>query len=98
MLSTNDQDDAQSAKHLSMAQFKVLRLLVEKYAQTFLRKCIVLMHVRYGLDFESPHDLDLEAPEISRLTRLLHISSLDDLLHKFTSETAAGAQLHRDLF
>lgn len=94
VLSTSEQHDAQSAKHLSMAQFKVLRLLVEKYAQTFLRKCIVLMHVRYGLDFESPHDLDLEAPEISRLTRLLHISSLDELLHKFTSETAAGAQLH----
>jgi len=94
VLSTNDQHDSQSAKHLSMAQFKVLRLLVEKYAQTFLRKCILLMHVRYGLDFECPHDLDLEAPELSRLTKLLHISSLDDLLHKFTSETAAGAQLH----
>jgi E3 ubiquitin-protein ligase UBR1 len=94
VLSTKDQHDSSSTKNLSMAQLKVLRLLVEKYAQTFLRKCVVLMHVRYGLDFECPYDLDLEAPELSRLTKLLHISSLDDLFEKSTSETPTGAQLH----
>jgi E3 ubiquitin-protein ligase UBR1 len=94
VLSTKDQHESSSSKNLSMAQLKVLRLLVEKYAQTFLRKCVVLMHVRYGLDFECPYDIDLEAPELSRLTNLLHISSLDDLFEKSTSETPTGAQLH----
>jgi E3 ubiquitin-protein ligase UBR1 len=54
----------------------------------------MLMHVRYGLEFECPHDLDPEAPELSRLTKLLHILALDDLFEKFTSGTPAGNQLH----
>jgi E3 ubiquitin-protein ligase UBR1 len=90
---TNDKVAAQSSQPLTLAQLKVLRLLVEKYVLTFLRKCIMLMHVKYGLEFESPHDLDHEAPEISRLTRLLQIPTLDALFAVSVSHTPAGAQL-----
>ena len=92
-LYTNDKLAAQSSQTLSLAQLKVLRLLLEKYVLTFLRKCIVLMHVKYGLEFESPHDLDHEAPELSRLTKLLHIPTLDALFAISASRTPAGARL-----
>lgn len=93
-LSAQDSRDSESSKQLSTAQLKVLHLLVEKYVQTFLRKCIILMHVRYGLDFECPYDLDPEASELSRLTKLLHIPTLDELFASFASRSATGEHLH----
>lgn len=92
-LFTNDKRAAQSSQSLSLAQLKVLRLLVEKYVLAFLRKCIVLMHVKYGLEFESPHDIDPEIPELSRLTKLLHIPTLNALFAVSVSRTPAGVQL-----
>lgn len=92
-LASKDKHDSQSQKSFTETQLKTLRLLVDKYAQTFLRKCIVLMHVRYGLDFECPYDIDSEAPEVSRLTKLLHIPALDEFFSMFASSTPAGTRL-----
>ena len=64
---------------MSVDQASLLRSLVEKYALTFLRKAAVLIFVRYGLDFECPYNIDIEANEIERLTALLHIPSIDDM-------------------
>ncbi|EME42228.1 hypothetical protein DOTSEDRAFT_73147 [Dothistroma septosporum NZE10] len=70
-----------------------LRNLVEKYALVFLRKCAVLMVVRYGLDFECPYNIDTAAPEIDRLTALLHVQSIDDLCGVYLAEDKAGHHL-----
>ncbi len=78
---------------LSEDQKAVLRKVVDKYALTFLRKAMIVMHVRYGLDFECPYDINLETPELARLTRLLHLSSIDETTAVWQENSAAGARL-----
>ncbi|KAK3068015.1 E3 ubiquitin-protein ligase ubr1, partial [Teratosphaeriaceae sp. CCFEE 6253] len=82
------------AMPLSDAELRVMRLVVDKYALTFLRKAIVLMHVRYGLDFECPYNIDTNAPELQRLTSLLHMPSLDDLCTFYTTPSTGSEKLH----
>ncbi|KAK3671758.1 E3 ubiquitin-protein ligase ubr1 [Recurvomyces mirabilis] len=81
------------AMPLTEAQLQNMRVIVDKYALAFLRKAIVLMHVRYGLDYECPKDIKLEAPELSRLTALLHIPTIDDLSTLYTTSTPPSAKL-----
>jgi E3 ubiquitin-protein ligase UBR1 len=58
---------------------RALWALVQPYALVFLRKCILLMHTRYGIDF--PIDTTSSSvPELTRLTQLLQLPSLTDLL------------------
>ncbi|KAL1590336.1 hypothetical protein WHR41_00619 [Cladosporium halotolerans] len=92
-VAASDKKDLHASRSFSTAQLKVLYLLVEKYAQVFLRKCVILMHVRYGLDFECPYDLDQEAPELSRLAKLLHIPTFEAQFALFMSRSSAGMQL-----
>lgn len=92
-LSSEDTRDPYSNNQVSHVQLKVLRLLIEKYAQTFLRKSILLMHIRYGLDFECPFDLDTTMPELARLTKLLHIPSIDAMSTTYISCSPAGRRL-----
>jgi E3 ubiquitin-protein ligase UBR1 len=51
--------------------------LVHAYALVFLRKCIILMHVRYGVDFPTTSSEDTE---LVRLSQLLQLPLIDDLL------------------
>jgi E3 ubiquitin-protein ligase UBR1 len=51
--------------------------LVQSYALVFLRKCTILMHVRYGVDFPSTSS---DNTELARLSQLLLLPSLDELL------------------
>ncbi|KAF2770353.1 hypothetical protein EJ03DRAFT_373708 [Teratosphaeria nubilosa] len=78
---------------LTREQGAMLRRVVEKYALTFLRKAIVLLHVRYGLDFDCPVDINPEIPELDRLSQLLHIPSLDDLCMLYTSQSSAANRM-----
>ncbi|KAK6441976.1 E3 ubiquitin-protein ligase ubr1 [Oleoguttula sp. CCFEE 5521] len=77
------------------AQLRQLRILVEKYALAFLRKSIILIHVRYGLDFDCPYNVDPITSELDRLTRLLHIPTLEEILTLYTSETTASTALQQ---
>ncbi|KAK4498142.1 hypothetical protein PRZ48_010798 [Zasmidium cellare] len=72
-----------------------LRNMVNKYALTFLRKCAVLMLVRYGLDFDCPYNIDPSTPELDRLTALLHMPSIDDMCAVYTSRTPSGSNLRK---
>ncbi|KAF7190613.1 E3 ubiquitin-protein ligase ubr11 [Pseudocercospora fuligena] len=78
---------------LDEAQIALLRMIVDKYALAFLRKSAVLVLIRYGLDFECPYNIDTESPELERLTKLLHIPSLDDVCEIFTSNVAGSTNL-----
>ena len=80
---------------LSGNQRGLLRQIIEKYALTFLRKCVVVMHVRYGLDFECPYNLDPESKERQRLTALLHMPSLDGICALYADVSPAGEKLRQ---
>jgi E3 ubiquitin-protein ligase UBR1 len=56
----------------------VLFKLIESYALPFLRKCVILMHVRYGVHFPA-HDFSADEAEITRLSRALNLPSLDEI-------------------
>jgi len=92
-MAMNDTRDPYARLPLSQHQLGILRTIVDRYALAFLRKSIVLMHVRYGLDFECPYNVDPEAPELERLTALLHISAIDQFCSLYTSHGAGADRL-----
>ncbi|KAK3984361.1 E3 ubiquitin-protein ligase [Cladorrhinum sp. PSN332] len=59
---------------------------VRKYALTFLRKCIILLHVKFGVDFNSRVSPSPEQPELERLTEMLRLPSFDEMLTSLTDE------------
>lgn len=54
----------------------VCESMVEKYALVFLRKCILLLYVRYGVDFNAFRSSNAEESELNRLTQALGLPSL----------------------
>lgn len=67
--------------------YTALEHLLEVYSLVFLRKCTILMHVRYGIDFP-PTSATHEETELARLTRTLGLPSLNDLISEvFIGET-----------
>ncbi|SPQ17838.1 36685ff8-bd82-4ad4-a029-cac1570eb423 [Thermothielavioides terrestris] len=65
-------------------------ILLRKYALAFLRKCVVLLHVKYGVDFNSRVSPNPEQRELERLTEALRVPSLDEMLTALTP--AQGVQ------
>jgi len=61
-------------------------VLVRKYALAFLRKCVILLHVKYGIDFNSRVSPNPEQRELERLTEALRLPSLDEMLTALTPE------------
>lgn len=62
---------------------------VSKYALTFLRKCVVLLYVKFGVDFNSHVSPNPEKKELDRLTEALRVPSFDEML---TALTPLGVQ------
>jgi E3 ubiquitin-protein ligase UBR1 len=65
-------------------------VLLRKYALAFLRKCVVLLHVKYGVDFNSRVSPNPEQRELERLTEAFRVPSLDEMLTALTP--AQGVQ------
>ncbi|KAL1841595.1 hypothetical protein VTJ49DRAFT_6905 [Mycothermus thermophilus] len=63
--------------------------LLRKYALVFLRKCVVLLHVKYGVDFNSRVSPCPEQRELERLTEALRVPSLDEMLTALSPERGA---------
>ncbi|KAI9739109.1 MAG: hypothetical protein M1834_007322 [Cirrosporium novae-zelandiae] len=59
--------------------FSALYRLVRNYALTFLRKTVILLHVRYSVEFPSTGFADVDEPELERLTRILQLPTLNEL-------------------
>lgn len=56
-----------------------LRRLTSRYALTFLRKAVILMHVQHGVEFPpTAGGLD-DSSELERLTRALNLPPLDEI-------------------
>ncbi len=59
-------------------------VLLRKYALAFLRKSVMLLHVKYGVDFNSRVSPNPEQRELERLTEALRLPSLDEMLTALT--------------
>ncbi|RAK81032.1 putative ubiquitin-protein ligase E3 component (UBR1) [Aspergillus fijiensis CBS 313.89] len=68
-----------------------LRRLISSYALTFLRKVIILLHVQHGVEFPSTDFNDVDAPELDRLTKLLHLPSLDEIFGSVNASRNRGS-------
>jgi E3 ubiquitin-protein ligase UBR1 len=55
------------------------RQVVQKYALAFLRKVVVLLHVRYGIAFQNHISTIPDANELERLTEALRLPSFDEM-------------------
>jgi E3 ubiquitin-protein ligase UBR1 len=66
--------------------------LLKIYSLQFLRRCIILMHVRYNVDFPQQ---PTEGPELDRMTALLQLPSIPALLTEATACEEATRILYR---
>jgi len=64
----------------------ILYSLVKKYALPFLRSSVLLFHVRFGIDFPSN---SVQGSELDRLTHLLLIPTLPQLLEDINNSSAS---------
>ena len=63
------------------------------YALPFLRKVVILLHVRYGVDFPTSGFADIDEPELERLTRVLRLPSLTEMLASITLSGGINASM-----
>ncbi|KAL1977216.1 hypothetical protein VTN31DRAFT_75 [Thermomyces dupontii] len=66
------------------AQVMALRRMIEKYALTFLRKTVILLHVQHGVDFPTSGLGEEHTSELDRLTRVLRLPTLDEVFASFS--------------
>jgi E3 ubiquitin-protein ligase UBR1 len=59
-------------------------LFVQKYALAFLRKTVVLLYVKYGVDFNSHISPIPDADELERLTETLRVPTFDEMCASLT--------------
>lgn len=52
---------------------------ISAYALTFLRKTTILLHIRYGVDFPSTGFVDMDEPELDRMSKALRLPSLPSI-------------------
>ena len=62
---------------------------VRKYALTFLRKTLVFLYVKYGVDFNSHTSPNPDADELDRLTEALRVPTFDEMCASLTENSAA---------
>ena len=83
------------AVHKDPQNLRMLYRLVHSYALPFLRKSVILMHVRYGVDFPSTGLNDLDQCEVARLTHALKLPSMSDIFYSLT--TLAGDSMIKNV-
>jgi E3 ubiquitin-protein ligase UBR1 len=76
--------DADMSRFRDDAMLERLYRLVERYALPFLRKCTILMHVRYGIDFPQTSGTRNES-ELARLSHTLRLPSLEAIIGEAVS-------------
>ncbi|PGH06925.1 hypothetical protein AJ79_06398 [Helicocarpus griseus UAMH5409] len=70
---------------LTVEVLKALRRMVEKYALPFLRKTVILLHVRFGVEFPNTGSDYSDLAEIDRLAALLNLPSIDSTFESFVN-------------
>ncbi|KAF2005874.1 RING finger domain-containing protein [Amniculicola lignicola CBS 123094] len=91
--STVDLDSVNTPSHAKFGTpgfLEFIYTMVSTYALPFLRKAAVLMHVRYGVEVPHiPHE-HIDAPEIDRLSSLLKLPSLHEMISSFGADSPGG--------
>ena len=65
-----------------------LSKIIYTYALTFLRKSVLLLHVRFGVEFSLTQTEETEGPEVVRLSSTLNIPSLVDTICSFNPQSS----------
>ncbi|EEH19387.1 hypothetical protein PABG_01706 [Paracoccidioides brasiliensis Pb03] len=73
----------------SNSMIKRLRRMVDKYALPFLRKTVILLHVRFGVEFPNTGSDYSDMAEIDRLSTLLHLPSIDSIFESLIKNVGA---------
>lgn len=63
-------------------------MLTQKYALTFLRKSLLFLNIKYGVDFNSYVSLNPEADELDRLTEILRVPTFDEMCAAITCDAS----------
>ena len=66
--------------------------MVSTYALPFLRKVVILLHVRYGVDFPNTGFADMDESETDRLTKALRLPTLTEIFNSI-SQPHQGADM-----
>jgi E3 ubiquitin-protein ligase UBR1 len=67
-----------------------IHTMVSTYALPFVRKAAILMHVRYGVELPTIAADRVDDTELERLTSLLKLPSLAEILASFAQRTPSG--------
>jgi E3 ubiquitin-protein ligase UBR1 len=89
----NPSTDEAFGTSFQQSEFELLaycRNFARKYALAFLRKVMVLLHVRYGVTFQNFIPSDPSADELDRLTEALRLPSFDEVCHSASYFSANG--------
>ena len=81
MMSSQSPRDASHEDSESIEKRALLFVAISKYAQGFLRKAAILMHVRYGMDISGAAITNTGISEVERLSKILHLPSLDNVFN-----------------
>ncbi|EKG17863.1 Zinc finger N-recognin protein [Macrophomina phaseolina MS6] len=65
---------------------RYLRVLISTYALPFVRKAVILMHVRYGIEFPDAGYDSAKEPELQRLSKALRLPSLHEIFSSFLAD------------
>jgi E3 ubiquitin-protein ligase UBR1 len=80
------------------ARPRLMSRIIRAYALPFLRKCTILMHVRYGIDFPASLPISTSSEkketELTRLTHLLRLPDLSTLLKEVMFSPPMTAIIH----
>ena len=71
----------------------ILHKAIAAYALTFLRKTVILLNVRYGVDYPDTGLEDVDEPELDRLTKVLNLPSLVSMLASVTDSANNGLSI-----
>ncbi len=67
-----------------------MHVMISAYALPFVRKAAILMNVRYGIELPHIAFEHVDDPELTRLTSLLKLPSLDEIFSSFCARTPSG--------
>jgi len=68
-----------------------LHTVVKKYALAFVRKAVILMHVRFGVDFPDDVLPTANEPELQRLSNALHLPLVDEMFSCLESDSPSAS-------
>ncbi|KAG8628974.1 hypothetical protein KVT40_002839 [Elsinoe batatas] len=94
MVSLASREGKPLALNENLVAAKKMYAIVKRHALVYLRKVLILTHVRSGVDYSVVSaTLDTEASELDRLCTLLRLPSLTQLFTTFTAASPAGNNL-----